>query len=75
MTGLFFFFFFFFFFSKCSWQNTMRASTCNREIKITLIIVLNLGLSGLEKHMRSCLLSTISRHTYPYHLEERIGTL
>ena len=53
----------------------MRASTYNMDIKIILIIVLNLGLSVLEKHTRSFELPTIARDTYPYHLEERIGTL
>ena len=43
-----------FFFNECAWKNTMRASMYNMEIKITGIIVLNLGLSVLEKHMRSC---------------------
>ena len=44
----------FFFGNKIAWKNTMRARTYNTEIKITWIIVLNLGLSILEKHMRSC---------------------
>ena len=44
----------FFFFNKCAWINIMRASTYNMEIKVTWIVVLNLGLGVLEKHMRSC---------------------
>lgn len=46
--------FFVFVFNKCAWKNPMVASTYNMEIKITWIIVLNLRLSVLEKHMRSC---------------------
>ena len=33
------------------------------------------AVSVSEKHMRSCQLPTIPGYPYPYHLEERIGTL
>ena len=35
-------------------KHYMGASTYSMEIKITWIIFLNLGLTVLEKHMRSC---------------------
>ena len=45
------------------------------EVKITWIIVLNLGLCVLDMHMRNCQIPPLRRHTSTYHLEEMSGTL
>ena len=57
------------FFFSCSKHHACQ-DVQYMEIKITCIIVLN-----FRKAHAYLLITTIPRHTYPYHLEERIGTL
>ena len=40
------------------------------EVKMSGIIVLNLGQSVFEKHMRNCQIPVVQRHTFMYHMEE-----
>ena len=37
------------------------------------IIVLNIGQSVFEKHMRNCQMSVVQRNTFTYHMEEMTG--
>ena len=40
------------------------------EVKMSGIIVLNLGQSVFEKHMRNCQMPVVQRNTFTYHMEE-----
>ena len=65
-------------FSKCVYKNSMyfvsiRASTWSMEVKMSGIIVLNLGQSVFEKHMRNCQMSVVQRNNFTYHMEEMTG--
>ena len=43
------------------------------EVKMSWIIVLNLGQSVFEKHMRNCQIPVVQRRTFMYHMEEITG--
>ena len=45
------------------------------KVNTTRIIVLYLGFSVLKKHMRSCQIPFVPRHTFTYHMEEITATL
>jgi len=46
-----------------------------RENRLILIIHdIRLSTTAREEHMRNCQMSTITRHTFTYHLEEINGT-
>ena len=43
------------------------------EVKMSGIIVLNLGQSVFEKYKRNCQMSVVQRNTFTYHMEEMTG--
>ena len=43
------------------------------EVKMSGIIVLNLGQGVFEKRMRNCQMSLVQRNTFMYHMEEMTG--
>ena len=59
----------------CILPVSIRIRTQSMEVKITWIIVLNLGLDVFEKHMRNCQIPSVPTRTFTYHLEEITGTL
>ena len=43
------------------------------EVRMSGIIVLNLGQSVFEKHMRNGQMSVVQKNTFTYHMEEMTG--
>ena len=45
------------------------------EVRMSGIILLNLGQSVFEKYMRNCQMSVVQRNTFTYHMEEMTGNI